>query len=159
MGREDYLFCEGDLDAKLRAHQASIGAKVDAIPRDQFMNAQVEDVVEHILSEMTVEPLVIYEDRAEMEQRETKIYVSGWRDRNPFGDRGPIYVSGVSVSITIPFSGDASLWKLKPNHWQTVFPRARVLGGRGQSHGHIQIDLAQPLTNRSRYLSNDWTTS
>lgn len=144
MGREDYLFCEGDLDGTLRGHQASIGAKVDAIPRDQFMNAKIEEVVEHIVSEMTVEPLVIYEDRADMEQHETKIDVSGWRDRNPFGDRGPIHVSGVAVSVSIPFTGDASLWKLKPNHWQSVFPRARVAGSRGQSNGHIQIDLAQP---------------
>lgn len=144
MGREDYLFCEGDLDATLRAHQASIGAKVDAIPRNQFMNSQAEEVVEHILSEMTVEPLVIYEDRAEMEQRETKIDVSGWRDRNPFGDRGPIHVAGISVSVSIPFTGDSSLWKLKPNQWQTVFPRARIAGGRGQSNGVVQIDLAQP---------------
>lgn len=144
MGREDHLFCEGDLDATLRAHQSSIGAKVDAIPRDQFMNAREEEVVEYILSELTVEPLILYEDRAEMEQRETKIDVSGWRDRNPFGDRGPIHVAGVSVSVSIPFTGDSSLWKLKPNHWQTVFPRARVAAGRGQTNGHIQIDLAQP---------------
>ena len=115
MGREDYLFAEGDLDATLRAHQGSISAKMDAIPRDQFMNAQPEEIIDHILSEMTVEPLVIYEDRAEMDQRETKIDVSGWRDRNPFGDRGPIHVSGVAVSVSLPFTGDSSLWKLKPN--------------------------------------------
>lgn len=144
MAREDYLFCEGDLDATLRAHQSSIGAKVDTIPRDQFMSAQVEEIVEHVLSEMTVDPLVIYEDRAEMEQRETKIDVSRWRARNPFGDRGPIHVAGVAVSVSIPFTGDSSLWKLRPNQWQTVFPRAGVVAGRGQANGHIQIDLAQP---------------
>ncbi len=144
MEREDYLFCEGDLDAALRSHQSSIGAKVDAVPHDQFMNAQAEEVVEHILSEMAVEPLVIYEDRAEMEQREIKMDVSGWGDRNPFGHRGPIHVAGVSVSVSIPFTGDSSLWKFRPNHWQTVFPHARVVAGRGQADGHIQIDLAQP---------------
>ncbi|MCJ7525664.1 MAG: hypothetical protein MUP71_10665 [Candidatus Aminicenantes bacterium] len=144
MTREECLFCDGHLDTTLRAHLASIGTKVDAIPRDQFMNAQVEEVIEHILSEMIVEPLVIYEDRAEMEQRETKIDVSEWRDRNPFGDRGPIYVAGVSVSVSIPFTGDSSLWKLRPNQWQTIYPHARVLAGRSQSNGHIQIDLAQP---------------
>lgn len=144
MGREEYLFCEGDLDDALRARQASISAQVDSIPRDQFMNARVEEIVEHILSEMIIEPLVIYEDRSEMEQREIQMDVSGWRGRNPFGDRGPIHVAGVSVSVSIPFTGDSSLWKLKPNQWQTAFPRARVAGGRGQSNGHIQIDLAQP---------------
>jgi hypothetical protein len=50
--------------------------KIDAIPRDQFMNAQPEEIIDHVLSAMTVEPLVIYEDRAEMDQRETKIDVS-----------------------------------------------------------------------------------
>jgi hypothetical protein len=144
MAREDYLFCEGDLDDMLRSHEASVGPRVDAIPRDQFINVNVEQVVEHILSEMTVEPLLIYEDRAEMEQRETKIDVSDWRERNPFGDRGPIYVAGVSVSVSIPFTGDPPLWKLKPSHWSSVFPRAHVVAGRGQRSGHIQIDLAQP---------------
>jgi len=144
MGREDYLFCEGDLDATLRAHQGSIAAKVDAVPRDQFMNARPQDVVDHILSVMTVEPLVIYEDRAEMDQHETKIDVSGWRDRNPFGDRGPIYVTGVAVSVSIPFTGDSSLWKLRPNQWQTVFPHGQVLGSRGENLGHVQLEMAQP---------------
>lgn len=144
MGREDYLFCEGDLDTVLRAHQVSISTKVDAIPRDQFMNAQLEEVVDHLVSEMSLETLVIYEDQAEMEQRETKIDVSGWQGRNPFGDRGPIYVSGVSVSVSIPFTGDAPLWKLKPNQWQSVFPHARVVGARNQDSGQIQIDMAQP---------------
>ncbi len=100
MGREDYLFAEGDLDATLRSLQGTIGVKIDAIPRDQFMNAQPEEIVAHILSAMTVEPLVIYEDRAEMDQRETKIDVSGWRERNPFGDRGPIHVRSAAGFAT-----------------------------------------------------------
>lgn len=144
MGREDYLFCEGDLDATLRAHQSSIAAKIDAIPRDQFMNAQPEEIIDNILSSMTVEPLVIYEDRAEMDQSETKIDVRAWRDRNPFGDRGPIFVPGVAVSVSIPFTGDSSLWKLRPNQWQSVFPNAKVANSRGENSGHVQFDMAQP---------------
>ena len=144
MGREDYLFCEGDLDATLRAHQSSISAKIDAIPRDQFMNAQPEEIIDNILSSMTVEPLVIYEDRAEMDQRETKIDVSAWRDRNPFGDRGPIFVPGVAVSVSIPFTGDSSLWKLRPNQWQSVFPNANVANSRGENSGHVKFDMVQP---------------
>lgn len=71
MGSEGYLFCEGDLDAALRLHQESIGAKVDAIPRDQFLNERSEEVADHIVSAMAVGPLALHEDRAEMEQRET----------------------------------------------------------------------------------------
>lgn len=143
MGREDYLFCHNDLDATLRAHQDSIAAKIDAIPRDQFMNAQPAEIIDHLLSAMTVEPLVIYEDRAEMDQRETKIDVSGWHGRNPFGDRGPIHVAGVAVCVSIPFTGDSFLWKLKPNQWQSVFPHAKIVSSRGENAGHVQVDMAQ----------------
>jgi uncharacterized glyoxalase superfamily protein PhnB len=70
VGREGYLFCEGDRDAALRLHQESLGAKVDAILRDQFMNERSEEVVDHIVSVMAVGPLALHEDRAEVEQRE-----------------------------------------------------------------------------------------
>lgn len=144
MGRDNLLFFEHDLDSALRAHLASIGGKVDAIPQDQFMNAQPEDVVEHIASEMTVDPLVLYEDRAEMEQKETKIDVAAWRDRNPFGDPGPIYVAGVAITVTIPFSGDRKLWTFRPNQSQTVFPHGRLSIPRGDGVGYLYIDMAQP---------------
>lgn len=144
MAREDYLFCQGDLDATLRSHESTISGRIDRIPPDQFMNARIEDVVEHVLAEMTIEPLVIYEDRAEMDQSETRIDVSQWRDRNLFHDPGPIYVPGVRVSVLIPFTGDSSLWALKPNRWQSIFPRAQL--GRSTRGGvqNIAIDLSQP---------------
>ncbi|MCP9470415.1 MAG: hypothetical protein NNA31_10505 [Nitrospira sp.] len=144
MSRKNLLFYEHDLDRILCAHLAGIGAKVDAIPQDQFMNARPEDVVAHLVSQMTVNPLVLYEDRAEMEQKETKIDVAAWRDRKPFGDPGPIYVAGVAITVTIPFTGDGQLWTCRPNQRQTVFPRGRVSPARGDGVGQLYIDMAQP---------------
>ena len=56
MSRNDLLFCEHDLDAKLRAHLGSIGSKVDSIPQAQFMNARPEEIVEHLSAEMAIDP-------------------------------------------------------------------------------------------------------
>jgi hypothetical protein len=53
-------------------------------------------------------------------------------------------MAGVSVPVSIPFRGDPSLWKLKANHWQTMFPRARLIGISGQSIGQIFLDMTQP---------------
>jgi hypothetical protein len=144
MSRENLLFCDGDLDATLRAHQSSIVSRVDSIPRDQFLNTNIEELTQHIFSTLAVEPLTLYEDRAAMEQRETKIDVSGWRDRNPFQDPGPIYVAGTEVIVTIPYSGDQSLWKLRPNQWRSVFPRAGVGAPGPDGIGQLQISLSQP---------------
>lgn len=144
MSRENLLFYDGDMDATLRAQQGSIASRVDSIPRDQFLNTSIEELTQHIVSALVVEPLTLYEDRAEMEQRETKIDVSGWRDRNPFRDPGPIYVAGTEVVVTIPYSGVQSLWKLRPNQCQSVFPRAVVRGPGRDGIGQLQIALSQP---------------
>jgi hypothetical protein len=144
MSKDDLLFYEHDLDATLRGHVESIGSKVDSIPQAQFMNARPEDIVEHLSAEMAIDPIVLFEDRAEMDQTETKIDVSGWSDRNPFRDPGPIYVAGVAITVSIPFTGDGSLWTFRPNQWQTVFPRGRVAPARGGGIGHLNIDMAQP---------------
>jgi len=144
MFRENYSFCEGDLGDTLRAHQKSILTKVDSIPCDQFMNAQSEEIVDHIISDMSIEPLVIYEDRAEMEQCEIKIDVSGYRNRNLFNKPGPLYVPGVSVSVSIPFTGDISLWKLRPNSWQSVFPQVKIVSDNNRDSGVILIKMEQP---------------
>jgi len=144
MPRDNLLFYEGDLDATLRSYQSSISSRIDSIPRDQFLNTSIEELTQHILTGLLVEPLMLYEDRAEMEQRETKIDVSGWRDRNPFGDRGPINVAGIEVVVTIPYSGDQSLWKLRPNQRQSIFPHGDVRGQGRDGVGALQISLSQP---------------
>lgn len=154
MTREDYLFMNGDLDATLRSHENSISEKIDAISRDQFMNSPPEEIADHIFSAMIVEPLVIYEDRMEMDQQETKIDVSGWRDRNPFGDSGPIHVSGVAISVLIPFTGDSTLWDQRPNQWQSVFPKAKINSSRNGNNWNIQINMAQPTDEAPERLKS-----
>ncbi len=144
MSRKNLLFFNGNLDATLRAQQGSIDSRVDSIPHDQFLNTSIEELIQHVLSTLIIEPLTIYEDKAEMEQREMKLDVSSWRERNPFEDQGPIYVPGTEVVVTIPYSGEQSLWKIRPNHWQSIFPRADVCGTGRDGIGQIQITLSQP---------------
>jgi len=138
------LFCEGDLDHTLRNHNGQIAAKVDVIPKDQFLAIPEEDLVEHIYSEIYVEPLTLYEDSMEMEQHEVKIDVSGNPLRNPFRDPGPIYVSGIKVVVSIPYSGDPMLWKLRPNQWRSVFPQGIVRQPNHQGLGYLDIIIEQP---------------
>jgi hypothetical protein len=124
--RDNLLFHKGDLSATLRDQVAQIPIKVDAIPKDQFLASSEEDIFENIIAQVEIDPLVIYEDRMEMEPKETKIDVSGSKERVFFGDRGPIYIDGVEITISIPFTGDPVLWDLRPDHWMSVFPHAKI---------------------------------
>lgn len=139
--RDNALFCEGDLDATLRNHFDTISAKVDAIPKDQLLATPEDDLVEYVYAQIEVEPIVLHDDSTEMEQHETRI---DNRDRNPFGNRGPIYVPSIRVVVSIPYTGDPNLWKLKPNRGQPVFPRADVRQPTRDGIGYLDIVIEQP---------------
>ena len=144
--RKNYLFSEEELENFLNNRLREVSTKVGSIPKDQFLATPEEDIVGHIYSIMKVEPLTLYEDSKELEQQEIKIDVSNDPFRNPFRDRGPIYVNGVRVIISIPYSGDSVLWKLRPSRWQSVFPSARVSEPDADSGiGHINIIIEQPV--------------
>ena len=108
--RNNLLFYSGDLGGVLRSQIALIPNRVDSIPKNQFLASSEEDILENIIAQVEIDPLVIYEDRMEQELRETKIDVSGSKERVFFGDRDPIYMDAAEITISVPFSGDPDLW-------------------------------------------------
>ncbi len=77
------LFYNKDLSDVLRAHLDSAHQIIDKIPQNQFLATDDNTLLEHVFSEMEIQPLEIYEDRMEMEQAESKMDVSHDWNRNP----------------------------------------------------------------------------
>jgi hypothetical protein len=142
--RNNLLFSEGDLGATLDNVLKKIPDKVDSIPKDQFMAAPEDKLVDHFCSQLEVEPLVLYEDRMEMEPHETKVDVSHDYRRGVVHRGRPTYVPGVKVVVSIPYSGVADLWKLGPKPFQTVFPKAYVRRPDQDGIGYLEIAIEQP---------------
>jgi hypothetical protein len=142
--RENLLFYKGDLNETLRNHIATITYKVDNIPKNQLLATPEDDLVDYIYSEFEVIPITLHEDAKEMEQHEINIDVSGYPDRNFFREEGPIYVPGVRIVVSIPYSGYHVLWNLRPNRGQTVFPRADVRQPDQSGIGQLDIVIEQP---------------
>src|SRR3989304_5100690 len=140
----EFLFRDGDLGAVPRQHAVRIQQKVDSIPQDQFLATSDEVLVQHIIPEFNIEPLTLYEDRTLMDQAETSVDVSSDSDRNPFGDRGPIHVAGIRITVSIPYTGDQALWKLRPSTWLSTCPRATVRSPGRDGVGYVEITAAQP---------------
>lgn len=138
------LFYDGDLDATLRAHYGQIQDSVNSIPKGQFLVSSDEEIVEHIQNNLWVDHIELHEDSMEMDQQEVKVDVSRNPDRNPFRDRGPIYVNGIRITVSVPFTGDIKLWKLKPNSWQSVFPRGNVRSKEQSGVGSLDIVIERP---------------
>lgn len=128
MFRDDnqILFAEGDLRATLREHFAKIPDKIGSIPRDQFLNTPEDALIEHFVAELSVAPIETFEDSTEMEQEETKIEITQGRREQVFHDSRPVYVPGLKVRVSVPYTGDPLLWRLRPSHGMGTHPRGNV---------------------------------
>lgn len=125
LGRSNQLFSDGELSSALDAKQNSIRDSVNAVSREQFLATSVDTLVEHLIGPLIIEPLVLHEDQMQMDHSEAQVDVTGRFDYD-FGDGGRQFTSGHRLTFHIPFTGDAGLWKLRPNMWSTGMPRADV---------------------------------
>jgi TIR domain len=128
----NYLFYQGDLDATLRAHFAKIPDRVEAI------------LIELVRNDLVIVPLTIDETNLSMSREETKVDVSGDPSRYFSMNGGPHYVAGIRVKISVPFTGDPILWKLKPSTWTSVLPYGDVMSRHGQRDGTLDVIIEYP---------------
>ena len=143
-GRPGCLFSDGDLFAALEGHFAKIDDKVNAIPERQFLKTDDDAVVEHVASELEVQPIELHEDAKTMEHRETTVDVTGRFEYFARPGEGPVLVPGLEVTVSVPFTGDPGLWKLRPSQWRTTFPCGQVRRPGNDGVGYLDITLKQP---------------
>ncbi len=119
------LFSDGDLSSALDNKLSGIKASVHNIPREQFLATSVETLIEHLSSPLVIEPLVLHEEQMQMDHAETQVDVTGRFDYD-MGRGGRVHTTGHRLTFYIPFAGDHSLWKLRPNMWISVMPRGEI---------------------------------
>ena len=143
---EDQLFSGASLSDVLFATTQGITERVNKVPKDELIASTDEELVEHFLSELAVEPLEIYEDRKERSEfREARIDVSGRFDYDPFPDerQRPVLAHANEVTVTIPFTGDIELWQLRPNPLRMSFPRGVVVPARGEERSMVKFTITK----------------
>lgn len=128
------LFYKGDLSEALRQNSTSISSAVDGLTEQYFLSSSDDVLVDLISQQVCIEPIELMEDLATMTREETKVDVSQNSDRNPFRDRGPIFVAGIKIRVAIPFRGDHQLWDFRPSTWQSTFPQGNVRLDRGKKN-------------------------
>lgn len=142
--RQDYLFAGQGLSDVLRGTTQSIPEHVNQVMTDQFMASTDEQLGAHFFSEFSVEPLVLHEDKAVMEQQETEVDVTGDFDRDLGFDRaGPRLIPGTRVTVSIPFTGDVKLWNCKPNPCRMSFPLGKAMPPHRGESGYVVFTIEQ----------------
>ena len=136
----DYLFREKDLDHQLRERQNRIASKIAAIAEDRFLVSSDQEIVDHIVPQLHVEPITLQLDARTISMTETRVDISGDPMMFPGGPhpRGPFYVPGTRVDINIPYTGEDWIYRYRTNPWVTVLPRGEA------RRGNLRISISLP---------------
>jgi hypothetical protein len=138
------LFYEHDLFEVLQANLEGGKADVDQIPESQFRDSSDADIVEHVYSKREVIPLELHEDQKEMDTQETQVDARHDLNRAIFDMSTPCMIPGMRITVIVPFSGDANLWRCRPSTYTLNPPRGCVRTSRDNGGGYLEIVLERP---------------
>jgi hypothetical protein len=94
-------------------------SKVQALTSDHFTKNTDDELVERLAQKLRIEPLVL--SRAASKGSVDEIQM---RTTNMFGES--VTVTGLRIQTTVPFTGDAALWELKPSTYDLNPPRGVI---------------------------------
>lgn len=139
----DQLFYDnGRLVDLLRSMQGNVQEFVDKIPKEQFLSNVDDNIIANIVAQLTITPLALYEELKTMMDEEVKIKVIGDYNRVVL-EKGPMYVPGVKVIVSIPYSGTYDLWHFQSQVIILVLPRGEVTRQDEKGIGILKIIIEQ----------------
>jgi hypothetical protein len=127
---DDLLFHDGELRHALESQAAKMRQAVEAEPEENLKHADVGAWAAALAHHFVVDCPELKLDDVWMEPpQDVTVDVSHERSRY-FSDYAPGSLAhrfpGYRVVVHVPFEGDAGVFKLRPNTFTTVWPRARV---------------------------------
>lgn len=124
--REDHLFNKGDWFATQDAWKKKLVASIEGMNGDELLNTSTTDLAKYYVSEFELDVPSLHSDELVVDQRETQIDVS--QDRNRWiDDRSrPFHLTGTSVDVDLPFSGNRVGFDIQPTTHNFNNPRAQV---------------------------------
>jgi len=103
--------------------QTNVPKEVEKLSSSLLQEKSDEDLVAMIVTRCQANPLVLELAGATGSAQPQPITI-----RDVFGDQ--ITVNGLRIIQSIPFRGDAALFELQPNTWDTSPPRGEVRGSK-----------------------------
>ena len=159
------LFAENDLSSILRAQVERMKQAIAGHNSVALQTIAVDDLVGRFVASARVEPIELDENGIKPEQRTIKVNVRGRFDYAPGFGAGPVLVDGIEVTLRVPFTGDAQLFRFRPSRATLSPPYGTVVGssvflpesGPPQYASLIKVDLERALEGLKQHAS--WSRS
>jgi hypothetical protein len=124
------LFNETDTSTYIEHMPRHLLGSIDSEAEDYLLNTSETDLVAHYVSKYRLDVPELDNDGIYIRDRgEVVIDISGQPGRY-FSTPGANYRKGTQITIAVPFSGDADLFKFHPSQFTSNPPRAEI--GEGE---------------------------
>lgn len=129
------LFGELAWFAVAENQKAAMKSEVLALTEHQVLNTPVDDLCDYLVDKYAIDVPLLKDDEIVIDQKDTQIDVSGDRMRLIRDRSQPFYVSGTVIEASVPFTGEAEAFKIRPTSFTSMSPHAEV----GASELLIQV--------------------
>ncbi len=157
----DHLFNKGDWFATQEQWKKQLLESIEQKNGDELLNTSTTDLARFYASDMAFEVPQLFPEKLVVDQRETQIDVS--HDHNRWiSDRSrPYHISGTSVDVEIPFTGNKVGFDIQPTTRNFNNPRAVVgdgiisfsITGANLSVERVKQEIDETVRSINQHLS------
>ncbi len=159
---KNYLFCNGDIFGVIEARKQQIEAHISGLERNHILSTSIEDLCKYIEDKYCFETPTLHMELAHVEQKEGMIEIyDTWRYARSHEQDGPIRLLGTIVSLTVPFTGDPQLFRVRPNPHTSILPMGDIEGnnliitvsGKDMQPDQVKARLNEQIKVIEEYLN------
>lgn len=123
---------------------AAAARRVQEISASVIRAVPDAELAEQLLDELRIAPLRLELSGQHMRREDIEVDVTGDPMRMGFPDGRRLIVPGVRVTVSIPYSGDAQLWRLQPSEYRMAAPRGFLHLEHGKPQGVLELVVEKP---------------
>jgi hypothetical protein len=145
----DLLFNSGHLRDALEAQSRKLGAEVEAAPADHVLQTDADEWATALAQRWSIEVPELDTDamwQDEPQEVQVDVRYHGMRAISDYSK--PAWWPGFRVTVHIPFTGEADVFKLRPNSYTSNPPSAEL--GRNELLDVIEYPHEQPVDIAAR---------
>ena len=160
MRGENYLFSEVEWRSFERRRKQEMLYEINAIEGNRLLNTSADDLCDYFKEKYRFDVPTLHEDQIVLSQMETPVDVSQDLVRHILDRSRPCYITGTTVEITIPFSGDKEAFKIQPTSFTLNPPFANVrnnslildITGIDMEPGNVRNRIDHTISEVKQYL-------
>ena len=116
--QELLFYKNGDLGSFLELKKNSLKSEIEAYDSNEFLNLSEEDLYQYLIKKYELKCPKIIDDQIHISgTSEVDIDVSQDPMRDIRDRSGPVYLKGISITISLPFEENSELFNYKPSRF------------------------------------------